>query len=382
MSDRFETGPDRRNTGSLKWDKYKGRDVLPLWVADMDFAVATPILDALQTRLEHPILGYTVATERTAEVVCTMLQSEYGWAVQPEWLVWIPGVVPGLWASCAAVGEDGDEAIFNTPIYHHFFHVPGKARKQAVGVALKQDESGRWSYDLAALQAAVTDKSRLMMLCHPHNPTGTAFTAEETAAVCQLAAEHDMVVVSDEIHCGLMLTEERPHVPAAMACPEAANRMITLMSPSKTFNLAGLNCAFAVIPDASLRSAFRGVCHSVLPMVPGQGYTALEAAYDSACRPWHAQLLDTLRANYQYLRAEINAIDGLTMGPMEATYLAWINTDGVAHDNVQRLLEEHGAGLSAGAEFGLSNYVRLNFACPMPVLEEGVARIRQAIASL
>ena len=382
MSDRFETGPDRRGTGSLKWDKYKGRDVLPLWVADMDFPVAPAIIDALRTRLEHPVLGYTIATEQTAGVVCDMLAAEYGWEVKPEWLVWIPGVVPGLWASCAAVGEDGDEAIFNTPIYHHFFHVPGKARKKAVGVSLKQDAAGRWSYDLDALAAAFTPQSRLMMLCHPHNPTGTAFTAEETAAVCRLAASNDMVVVSDEIHCGLMLTEERPHVPAAMACPEAADRMITLMSPSKTFNLAGLNCAFAVIPDATLRNEFRSACHSVLPMVPGQGYTALEVAYTEACRPWHQQLLNTLRANYTYLRSEINQIEGLTMGPMEATYLAWINTDGVAHDNVHALLEEYGAGLSAGAEFGLGNYVRLNFACPMPVLEEGVARIKKAIASI
>ncbi|MDO6459190.1 PatB family C-S lyase [Granulosicoccaceae sp. 1_MG-2023] len=382
MSDRFETGPDRRGTGSLKWDKYKGRDVLPLWVADMDFAVAEPIIDVMRARLEHPVLGYTIATEKTSQVVCDMLRREYNWEVQPEWLVWIPGVVPGLWAACAAVGEDGEEALFNTPIYHHFYHVPGKARKQAVGVALQEDENGRWSYDMAALQSAITDKSRLMMLCHPHNPTGTAFTAEETAAVCRLAADKGMTIVSDEIHCGLMLTESRPHVPAAMACPEAAERMITLMSPSKTFNLAGLDCAFAVIPDARLRRAFSAAGKSVLPMVAGPGYTALEVAYTDVCKPWHEKLLATLRANYAYLYDEINRIDGLRMGPMEATYLAWINTAEVPHDNVQGLFEEFGAGLSGGAEFGLSDYVRLNFACPMPVLEEAVARIRKAIASL
>ena len=381
MSSQFKTCPDRRQTASLKWEKYRGTDILPMWVADMDFQVAPPIRKALEKRLTHPVFGYTVGTDTTARIVCDKLKADYDWHVDPDWIVWTPGVVPALWASCAAVGEPGDEAIFNTPIYHHFFTAPGKAGKTPKPVLMRQQESGRWTYDFEALSAALSDRSRLMLLCSPHNPTGTMFTGEEMQQLATLCVDNDLVVVSDEIHCDLILSETRKHMPTAKATPELADQLITLMSPSKTFNIAGLNCGFAIISNPELRRQFRAAKQSVLSDIPCLAFTALEAAYTEADE-WLKELLQQLRQNYHWLKQEIDNTPGLQMSPMEATYLAWINTDGLGIDNAAGYFEEYGVGLSPGNGFGLENYVRLNFACPKSQLEEAVNRMKKAVASL
>ncbi|MFT5702256.1 MAG: cystathionine beta-lyase [Desulforhopalus sp.] len=381
MSSEFNTTLDRKNTASLKWEKYRNTDILPMWVADMDFPVASEIQIALEKRLAHPVHGYTVGTEETAEVVCTMLQNEYDWHVEPEWIVWLPGVVSGLWAACAAVGDDGDDAIFSTPIYHHFFSTPGQGRKTSKPVPLQQNTDGRWTYDFDALEGVMGERSRLMLLCSPHNPTGTMFTQEELQRMGKLCLDNGLVTVSDEIHCGLILSESKKHIPMAKACPELADSLITLMSPSKTFNLAGLNCSFAIIPNPELRKSYEDAKHSILPMVPGLAYTAMMAAYSDSAQ-WHQQLLDQLRKNHAYLEREIRRIPGLVMSPMEATYLAWINTDGLGVENAAAFFEEFGVGLSPGAGFGLENYVRLNFACPMSQLEEAIRRMKIAVSTL
>ncbi len=381
MANAFDVKIDRSHTGSLKWEKYRDTDILPMWVADMDFAVADEIQNALQKRVSHPVYGYTIATSNTANIVCEMLKKEFNWGIDQSWIVWLPGVVSGLWAACAAFGGQGDEVIFNTPIYHHFFSVPGQAGKTAVKVALRQQSCGRWTYDFDALQAAVTDKTSLMLLCSPHNPTGTLFTKEETREMVDFCSRNNLTIVSDEIHCGLVLSEKKKHIPTVIASPNSVDSMVTLMSPSKTFNLAGLNCSFAIISNEKLRNQFVNTCQDALPMVPGLAYTALEAAY-SKSEIWHRQLLKTLRSNHDYLVREISTIKGLKMTPMEATYLAWINTDELAIENASAFFEQHGVGLSPGAGFGSRNYVRLNFACPFPMLKEAVDRMRKAAESL
>ena len=260
----FDTVLSREGTSSMKWERYRDRDVLPFWVADMDFAVAAPIRRALEARLAHPIYGYTVAPEALVEAVVGHLEREYGWRIEPDWLVWLPGVVPGLAASCRAFCGAGEELIVNPPIYHHFFDSHEEARQRLVQVPLRRESGGatpgRRTYDVEAMHAAFTERTRLLMLCSPHNPTGTVFTAEELRATLAPCAERDVIVVSDEIHCDLVLDPEARHVPTALACPELADRLVTLMSASKTWNIAGLNCSFAVIGDASLRERFRVGC--------------------------------------------------------------------------------------------------------------------------
>ena len=370
----FDTVLSREGTASMKWDRYAGSDVLPFWVADMDFAVAPPIRQALEERLTHPVYGYTVAPEGLFEAVAAHLAAEYDWHVEPEWLLWLPGVVPGLAASCRAFCGQGEEVIVNPPIYHHFFDSHEEARQRLVQVPLRREASGRSTYDVEAMRAAFTDRTRLLMLCSPHNPTGTVFTVEEIRELMALAAERNLVVVSDEIHADLVLAEDVRHVPTVVACPEAAARTITLMSASKTWNIAGLNCSFAVIPDEALRARFRDGCRGLVPPVPPFAYEATRAAYADG-GPWRAALLDYLRGNLAVIEERIAAIEGLTLRPLQATYLAWIDATALGLDDAQAFFEEHGAGLSAGEQFGLPGHLRLNFACPRQTLIEGLERM-------
>ncbi|HBR97780.1 MAG TPA: aspartate aminotransferase [Gammaproteobacteria bacterium] len=380
VSYNFDREIDRRGSGSLKWDKYRDTDILPMWVADMDLPMADEISHAMSQRMEHPFMGYTVATETTSAAVCDWLRSEFDWDVSPDHLVWLPGVVPGMWAACAAVGAPGDEAVFSTPIYHHFFHVPGQGGKTAKPVPLLREPSGRWTYDFDALNAAMSARTRLMLLCSPHNPTGTLFSVEEQQRMAQLCEAQDLVILSDEVHNGLVLSESNKHVPLAKAYPACRDRLITLMSPSKTFNLAGMQCAFAIIENPQLRRQYIQAMHSVLPQPATLAFTALEAAFTHG-KAWHDGLIAHLRKNHALLETAIAAMPGLSMSPMEATYLAWLDTSALGVENPMGFFETHGVGLSAGADFGRADFLRLNFACPQPQLELALTRMRTAIES-
>ena len=379
MSD-FDVVTQRTNTASLKWDRYRDQDILPFWVADMDFQVAAPIQTAIEERVAHSIYGYTVAPDGMADSVIAHLQSEFQWAVDPSWIVWLPGVVAGLAVSCRAYCPDGDEIVVNPPIYHHFYDAHEASRQSIVRVPLhKQGE--RWTYDLPAMKAAFNDKTRLLMMCSPHNPTGTVFTPEELNAVAQLCAEHDVIMISDEIHCDLVIDPQAKHHPTAAACAAHADRIVTLMSGSKTWNLAGLNCSFAIISNPELRERFKASMQSIVPQVPPLAFVATMAAYRDG-GAWRAELLAYLAGNYAYIQSELGSVPGLIVEPSQATYLAWIDVSQLGLDNSQAFFEQHGVGLSSGEQFGQPHNVRLNFACPREMLEEGVRRMREAVESL
>lgn len=376
----FDTVISRADTSSLKWDLYRNQDILPFWVADMDFAVAEPIQAALEARLAHGIYGYTLAPEGMSDAVISHLKTEYDWQVDPSWIVWLPGVVTGLAVCCRAFCPDGHEIVVNPPIYHHFFDSHEVARQEVVRVPLKR-ENDRWTYDMDAIKAAFTDKTSLMMMCSPHNPTGTVFKPEELQALAQLCEEHDVIMVSDEIHCDLVIDRSAKHYPTAAAAPDMAGRTITLMSGSKTWNLAGLNCSFAIIPDEPRRKQFQLSAKSIVPMVPPLAYTATLAAYRDA-QPWRQDLLDYLAGNLAYINETLGETPGLVVEPMQATYLAWIDATALGLDDTKGFFEQHGVGLSSGEQFGQPHYVRLNFACPRATLEEGVRRMQAAVASV
>jgi len=376
----FDNVVSRANTASLKWDLYRGQDVLPFWVADMDFEAAPAIREALNERIEHGIFGYTVAPDGMAEAVINHLSTEYDWQVDPEWIVWLPGVVPGLAVSCRAFCEEGEQIIVNPPIYHHFFDAHDTRRQQIVRVPLKQQRR-RWTYDMAAMEAAFSDNTSLMMMCSPHNPTGTVFTAGELQAVADLCKRYNVIMVSDEIHCDLVIDPDARHFPTAAACPEMAQRMVTLMSGSKTWNIAGLNCSFAIIANAELREKFRASMQSIVPGVPPLAYTATLAAYRDA-QPWRQDLLVYLKGNFELIKQMLEPVAGLQVEPIQATYLAWIDAKGLELDDTQGFFEQHGVGLSSGEQFGQAHYLRLNFACPRETLREGLRRMQGAVASL
>jgi cystathionine beta-lyase len=343
----------------------------------MDFRSPPAVIAALHQRAEHGIFGYTVAPEELVETVIANLGGRYGWLVRPEWLVWLPGLVTGLNVACRAVGVDGDEVLTTVPVYPPFLSAPGNSRRRLRTVPLV-GKGGRWELDFEALKRAISDRTRLFLLCSPHNPAGRVFSHAELERLAALCVEHDLVICSDEIHAELILDPDRRHTPTAALDAEVARRTITLLAPSKTYNIPGLGCSLAVIPDERLRRDFRMAMAGIVPEVNLFGYTAALAAYREGGE-WLKGLLVYLRGNRDRVAAAVDAMPGLTVNRVEATYLAWIDTRAAALSDPLAFFEVAGVGLSDGREFGGPGFVRLNFGCPRAVLDKALARMAQAL---
>ena len=385
MSHDFDAPLERAGTDSVKWAKYAGRNepggVIPLWVADMDFAAPPAVLAALRARIDHGVFGYNQPTASQVEAVVSYLGRKFAWSVDPEWIVWLPGLVSGLNVACRAVGGEADAVFTATPIYPPFLSAPGYSGRRVASAPLVRDSAG-WLWDFPTVDAVLrTSRAKLFLLCHPHNPTGRVWNEDELWQIALLAEKHDLVVCSDEIHNGLILSPYHQHRLFATLSPELAARTITLMAPSKTFNIPGLGCAFAIIPDSRLRRGFRDAMHGIVPHVNALGMVATEAALTS-CDDWQEALLDYLRSNLRAVERAVAAAPGLAMRPVEATYLAWIDAREFASDhgidNPARWFEQHGLGLSDGADFGASGFVRLNFGTRRALLDEALARLGRA----
>jgi cysteine-S-conjugate beta-lyase len=373
----FDTIIDRSNTGSEKWDKYRGRDIIPLWVADMDFRSPPAVIEALHERVDHGVFGYTHPLDELVDAVRASLLADYSWETAPDWIVWLPGLVSGLNILCRAVGGSGDDVITFSPVYPPFLSAPGLSDRTLVNVPLLLRD-GRWTIDMELLERSVTPRSRLLLFCSPHNPVGRVWSAEELAALAELAERHDLVIGSDDIHAGLVLDEDKRHIPIATLSPKTARRTITLFAPSKTFNIPGLGCSFAVIENPALRHVFKKAMGRIVPHVNVLGLTAAEAAYRHG-EPWRRELIDYLRGNRDLVTAEIAAMPGLAMTHVEATYLAWIDIRATGIANPAAFYEEAGVGLSDGADFGAPGFVRLNFGCSRTLLAEALRRMRAAL---
>ncbi|MDX9707815.1 MAG: PatB family C-S lyase [Azospira sp.] len=370
----FDRVIDRRGGDSLKWNRTAGSDALPLWVADMDFAAPPAVLAALQRRIEHGVFGYAEPSAALVAAVRSHLEGEYGWCIEPDWLVWLPGLVTGLNLACRAV----DGAVLTaTPVYPPFMSAPHFSGRRLATVPLRID-GGRWTWDWPAL-AATPDDVRLLLLCHPHNPVGRAWDDDELAALADFCRRRDIVVCADEIHCDLIL-DERRHRPWATLGDDLAARSITLMAPSKTFNIPGLGCAFAVIPEAGLRRAFTRAMAGIVPHVNALGYVACEAAFAEG-DDWRRALLAVLRRNRDRVEAAVAALPPLSMTHVEATCLAWIDARGLARAQPQQHFEAHGLCLSDGADFGAPGWLRLNFGCPAATLDEALRRLAAGVAA-
>ncbi|HOT72774.1 MAG TPA: PatB family C-S lyase [Anaerohalosphaeraceae bacterium] len=375
----FDDVPNRTGTDSLKWARYAGRDVLPLWVADMDFPAPPAVVEALRKRVDHGIFGYAVALPETYEAVCGWFEKRYGWPIQKEWIVWLPGLVCGLHIVCRAFAEAGEQAAVLTPVYPPFLSAPILSGRAVLPCPL-QKTGGSYEIDFERLEQSVNSRTRILLFCHPHNPVGRVWTHDELMQLAELCLRKNLLLCSDEIHADLVLEPGCRHIPAASLSSEIARRSITLASPSKTFNLPGLNCAFAVIPNASLRNRFLHTLRGIVPHVGPLGYAACTAAYREGA-DWLEALLDYLRDNRDLLCQTINALPGLSVQPPQATYLAWIDCRGLGLPNPADFFEEAGVGLSDGAEFEGSGYVRLNFACPKSRLQEALRRMHKALSN-
>jgi cystathionine beta-lyase len=373
----FDTPVERRGTASMKWEKYKDRDVIPMWVADMDFRSPPAVIRAIEQRTADGVFGYTLTPQALNEQVVNTLRQTYDWTVKPEWLVWLPGLVTGLNVACRAVGEDGDDVMTAVPVYPPFLSAPGFSRRTLTRVPLKEKDN-RWQFDFERLEQMITARTRMFILCNPHNPVGRVYTRSELTELAGICSKHNIVICSDEIHCGLILDEDKTHVPTATLDPEVAARTITLMAPSKTFNLPGLGCAFAVISDKSLRRRFKSCMAGIVPRPNVLGYAAAMAAL-TECADWHAALLDYLRGNLVTITGVVEQMAPLSIAPVEATYLAWIDMRDSGLENPAKFFEAAGVGLQDGIEFDGPGFVRLNFGCPRSLLAKALERMKAAM---
>lgn len=374
----FDTVIERRGTDSQKWHRYRGKDILPMWLADMDFASPPAVIEALHERAAHGIFGYAEPSDELIETICSHLQRLYDWTIDPEWLLWTPGMVCALNGACRGLCTEQDEVMTAVPIYPPFLSAPRYMHRPVVKVPMQLD-GGAWKFDFDALEAAVTPQTRLFILCNPHNPVGREHRREDLEQLAEFCLRHDIMICSDEIHCDLIL-DDVEHIPTATLGAEVAQRTITLMAPSKTFNLPGLGCSFAIIPDAEVRRKFEWATNGIVPEVTAFGYAACLAGFRHG-EPWRQALLDYLRGNRDYLEDFVrDELPGISMTHVEATYLAWLDVRELDIEKPVAFFEEAGVGLGEGRAFGGPGYLRLTFGCPRSLLEQGLERMKLGLA--
>ena len=370
----FDAVIERTATSSTKWVQY-GPDVLPFWVADMDFRSPPGLLAAVDERLRHGILGYTDTPPALEDAFIQWLRDRFGWSVPRDWLVWLPGVVPGLNLAGRAMGEPGQSILIPVPVYHPFLSVPLHTRKQGIFVDLGRD-NGRWVMDMDRLEDAVQPSTCGLMLCSPQNPTGRAYDRSELEALVDLCLRHDLTLVSDEIHCDLLLDANAGHVPTATLDTDL--RSISLFSPNKAYNMPGLSVGVAVIADPELRAAFEPEQSGFVPGVSPLAFAAATWAYMDRS-DWLDALTAYLSRNRDLLEETVASLDGIEMTHVEATYLGWIDVSGLSLEAPNAHFERFGLGLSDGDPFGGRGFQRFNFGCPLATLEQGLARLAEAV---
>ena len=374
----FDTVVARQGSGCIKYDRRPELD--PFWVADMDFMAAEPVLEALRGRVEHGIFGYAHPHKGIVEAISGYLGERRGVPLDEGGLVHLGGLVPALSLAARAFCAEGEEVMTCVPVYPPFLGVHRDAGARLVTVDhIFRD--GRWEFDWEKMEEAVTEKTRVFLLCNPQNPTGRVFTGLEVIRVAEFCKKHGLVLVSDEIHCDLIYDEEAtPHFSALQLPDELAKGTVTLLSPSKTWNIAGLGYAYALIPDEVVRRKFVAAKGHTMTEINALAYYAAEAAYKEG-EPWRRELLKYLRGNRDELVRFVNEeCEGLSVRAPEATYLAWIDARDLGERNPAAFFEkEAGLFISDGAFFGWRGWMRFNFACPRARLKEGLEKMKAAI---
>lgn len=383
----FDRVIDRRGTSSLKWDfaeKIVGTSgLVPLWVADMDFEAPVEIVRALEARVKHGIFGYTLEPESYYEAAADWLQRRHGWEVRREWMLPSPGVIPSLAAAILGLTEPGDGIVIQPPVYYPFaLRISGNARRVVENPLTLS--GGRWEMDLDGLAKVVDKRTRMLVLCSPHNPVCRVWDRETLHALADFCSHRSIVIVSDEIHNDLVMPGFR-HTPLASLSREAAAISVTLVSATKSFNLAGLGGSLALIPDTGLRARFDAVQHSVFA---GPANALAAAAAEAAWRQgerWLEELLVYVQGNYRYLADYLAGnLPRVKVSPLEGTYLCWLDmrdlrlSDDVIKEKLQR---DAGLWLDEGRKFGRGGegFQRLNLACPRSILSDAVERLARAL---
>jgi cystathionine beta-lyase len=393
----FDQVCNRLNTNCVKWDSaqiiFGPNDVIPMWVADMDFPVAQPIVDALIKRAEHPYYGYTQPGPSINEAIVERMERKFNWKIKPEWIVFTPGVVPALNIAIRSLTRPGDEVIIQEPVYYPFFPAVTGSGCQIVNNGLKRVDD-RYEMDFEDLESKflprmgmvpTSKRIKALVLCNPHNPVGRLWNREELTRMGEIAIRNRVTIISDEIHCEILFKGHR-HTPFASISEEFEQNSIVCMAPSKTFSLAGLEASCIIIPNKKLRHNFASTRAGILPGPNLFGYTALEAAYRFGDE-WLDQVLDYLQGNLDFmLDTFAKKIPKVKVIPPQGTYLIWLDFNALGLDDLELrhfMREKARVGLDDGFLFGKagSGFQRMNIACPRYILTEALTRIEKAANS-
>ena len=374
----FDKRVDRRGSNSQKWDRYKGEDIIPLWVADMDFEAPSPIVEAMKKRIKHKVFGYSPIEEETLDAFIDFVKRHYGWEIKKEWIIFSYGVVISM--NFVTRFINSKEVITTTPIYPHFIKAPKNAGSEIIKVPLRE-KNRRWSIDFNEFEKSISKDCRLFLFCNPHNPGGTAFTKEELKKLANIAKRYNLIVCSDEIHSDLILNPKSRHIPIASINKDMEQRTITLLSPSKSFNIAGLKSSFIVIANDSLREEFKRYISGLVDDPNIFANIATKIAYRE-CDEWLFELRDYLRENLKLVQEFVAKNPKLKLLNQDATFLAWIDVSGLNLKSPYEYFLEYGVGLSDGKDFGDERFLRLNFGTQRELLVEALNRMQRAIDNL
>lgn len=389
----FDLVIDRRATNSIKWTKYP-EDVLPMWVADMDFPAPPPVLEALRKAVEHGVFGYEMPSTELMETVAARLERLYAWKIEPEMIVATPGIVSGFNAAARAVCALGEGILMQPPVYFPFLSVHenlGLTRQLAPLVKVTDDQLIHYEINIDAFEAAIDSKgakTRMFLLCNPHNPTGNAFTERQLSLMAEVCLRHDVFICSDEIHSELLL-EHTKHIPIATLSSEIEDRSITLVAPSKTFNTAGLFCGFAIIPNSDLRARYQKAVEQMTLHVNSLGQVAAQVAFSGVCDDWLEEVLAYLTANRDFLAQFMQEkLPEIRFTVPEATYMTWLDCNPLLESGkisgspFEFFMDEAKVALNDGAQFGPGGegFVRLNFACPHSLLEQALSQMLTSLS--
>jgi cysteine-S-conjugate beta-lyase len=380
MTFNFDAPVNRSNSDSIRWDRYAGDDVIPLWVADMDFQSPPCVIEALAERVQDGVFGYTHAPDSLRSAIADYIAAHYHWEVHPDWIVILPSVVSGLYTAVRQLTNPSEHILVPQPVYHHLRLACSEAPRPYAEIPLVL-ENDRWVLPWQALDPFCQGNTKMALLCNPQNPGGTVYTKSELLQFAAFCEAHDLLICSDEIHAGLVLDEPNRHVPIASLDQGISMRTVTLMSLNKVFNFPGIGLAWAVAENPRLRAAMQTDLHRTIAEPGLMAYTATMAALRDG-EAWRQSLLQYLRGNRDYVVGRIQAMSPITLAKTEASYLAWIDCSVLGCDDPHALFLSFGLALSPGAQFNAPQFVRLNFGTQRALLEEAMDRMALALASI
>ena len=380
MAFNFDSCPERAGTDSTKWHKYANRDIIPCWIADMDFVSPPAVVEAIQRRAAHGVFGYPAQRDEVFQSIVRYMRRRHGWEIRPEWITFMSSLVPGIHGAIRCASKPGETVVTTSPAYPPFLTAPTLSERIAIKCEMVL-VNGYWTFDWAKLEEACAQSTaKVLLLCNPYNPLARVFNRDELERLAALAKKYDLTVCSDEIHCDLILDPQARHTVFASLNEDTASRTVTLMAASKTYNIAGLTCGFAIISDAGLRTRFRRILQGLSLDQNMFGLAATQAAFDDG-EEWRLACIDYLRGNLDLIEKELKEMPGVILHQRpQSSFLAWLDVRALGFEDPHAEFEKGGVGLSNGNDFGGSGFVRINFGCPRSRLQEILNRMKRVVA--